>query len=159
MNLYLHSSKTINNQTFSRRKFISNMLFASVLIPELAASAVRCKNQSNDPIFMGLVSVELNNILTSSRNFESGIPLSGSIKLINHSNEVKEGNIKLALVDEWDINEFDSKFSQISVPPRSINTVHFSNGPAAYVSKDTRALLSVSSSTNSLSSDHIMLRV
>lgn len=78
--------------------------------------------------------------------FFSGQETEGEVVLLNNKNETARGDLKLTLVDQWDLdNQSSIQKAGYVVPPQTGQRYHFSGGPSLNVGRDTQASFSARS--------------
>ena len=76
-----------------------------------------------------LADVYMDNLVLDKTELQSNEPVSGKFTLINDSPVKKNGELKLSLMNEFDIDDISTEKSEISLDSNAVHEVFFKNGP------------------------------
>lgn len=96
-------------------------------------------------------------LIAGAASYASNSKTTGDIYLANDRSVHVNGDLNLALVNEWSYEEFSSKNTNYTVPPHKVQQYRFTNGPYANVSSDTSAYLRAKTRIDERNSDIITI--
>lgn len=123
-----------NNKVVSRRDFLKYSAVGSLglLLPIFIVEEANA--------ILPLIAVAVGVLTLTNDLLASEEPTEGTIVLINNSPVTVEGDLKLTLLDEWDLgNKGSTRSTGYRVPKNKGQRYGFSDGPSLKTDKDTLA--------------------
>ncbi len=148
---YYYTTKEKNK--VNRREFLKFCTIGSagVLLP------MSMTNESH-AFWPLLIRAIIPSLIAGATAYASNSSTTGDVYLANDRSINVKGDLNLALINEWDYDEFSSKHTSYTVPARKVQQYRFINGPTARVSSDTKAYLRARSRIDETRSDSIIIR-
>lgn len=93
--------------------------------------------QELQAIYGALLQAQLNQLLLENSQLQQFQPTSGTISLVNQTYQPSSGYLSLTVVDSRSLDHLeDQKTTPYTIPPRTVNTVKFNDGPSGQHSGD-----------------------
>lgn len=142
-----------NEKKINRRDFLKFCTIGSagVVLPMTIADEA-------EAFWPLLIRAIIPSLVAGAAAYASNSNTTGDVYLANDKSVHVKGDLNLALINEWDFDEFSSKHTTYTVPPNKVQQYRFTNGPYANVSRNTNAHLRARSRIDERRSDSIIIR-